>query len=116
MTTLVIVDDDPSFRRLARALLATRFRLVGEAGTLAEAREVIAARRPDAVLVDVNLPDGSGLELGAQLTAGSEPPLVVLTSSDVLDGWEVEVARRGVWGFIAKDAISAEAVAALLVP
>jgi DNA-binding NarL/FixJ family response regulator len=116
MTTLVIVDDDPSFRRVARALLASRFRLVGEAGTLAEAREVIAARRPDAVLVDVNLPDGSGLELGAALAPGSEPPMVVLTSSDDLAGAEDEVVRRGARGFLTKDALSAEAVAALLVP
>jgi DNA-binding NarL/FixJ family response regulator len=80
---VLIVDDDGGFRRSASRLLAERgYRVVGQAGSVAEARVAIEQLGPDAVLLDVNLPDGDGTSLAEEL-AGSHPDLrVLLTSCD----------------------------------
>jgi DNA-binding NarL/FixJ family response regulator len=85
--SVLIVDDDPAFRRLAyRMLLAAGLTVTGEAGDVAEA--IVAANqcRPDAVLVDLHLPDGNGIDLARELVALSWRPRVLLTSSDEVYG------------------------------
>jgi DNA-binding NarL/FixJ family response regulator len=81
-TTVLIVDDHPTFRRFARRLLEDGgFDVVGEA---VDARSGVAAAdalRPELVLLDVLLPDASGLTVARELAAGPSPPVVVLTSS-----------------------------------
>src|SRR4029079_8947275 len=80
---VLVVDDDPAFRELASTLLRRlELDVAGEAGTFAAALEVVRALRPDAVLVDVGLPDGDGLELAQRLAAMPWSPRVVITSSD----------------------------------
>lgn len=81
-STVLIIDDDPQFRRAASELLAARgYRVVGAAGTVEEGLAFAAALRPDAVLLDVNLPDGDGLSGAAHLSAEGGPR-VLLTSTD----------------------------------
>jgi DNA-binding response OmpR family regulator len=89
---VLIVDDDATFRRIARGALADRgYDVVGEAQTVAGARTALAETRPDAVLLDVNLPDGSGIALAGELSASVR---VLLTSS--------EDAAPGATPFVAK--------------
>ena len=75
MPTLLIVDDHPSFRAVARAALANDFTVVGEAvegaGGLKQAREL----RPDVVPLDVQLLDADGLAVAAELAVQDHPPL-----------------------------------------
>lgn len=79
---MLIVDDHESFRRFARrVLLASGFSVVGEAANAAAAMSEVAAVRPDVVLLDVMLPDRSGVEVARDLAAVPHPPRVVLTSS-----------------------------------
>lgn len=82
------VDDEPLNRALVRAMLARAAdpRLnaaqLREAGTLAAARTAWADQPADIVLLDVRLPDGSGLELAAELRAGvgrERPWIIALT-------------------------------------
>ena len=81
--TVVVVDDDARFRRAVTMLLRDRgYDVVGEAGGSAEGLAVVAELDPDAVLLDVNLADGDGVELAGRLCAGGERPRVLLTSSD----------------------------------
>jgi DNA-binding NarL/FixJ family response regulator len=95
---VLIVDDDPRFRRLAADALVTRgYAVVGEAGTIAAARAAVAALKPDAVLCDVNLPDGNGLTLAGEL----QPLRVLLTSSDA-DAAPRKLLARTRAGFVAK--------------
>ncbi len=65
--TLLIVDDDPRFRALARRLLRSRFSVVADAADCAGAYEAVARLRPQAALIDIGLPDCDGLELAARL-------------------------------------------------
>jgi DNA-binding NarL/FixJ family response regulator len=79
---VLIVDDHASFRRLAARLLTEAgFAIVGEAADGASALRETARLRPDVVLLDLVLPDGSGLQLASDLVRTAAPPRVVLTSS-----------------------------------
>ena len=56
--SVLVVDDDPAFRRLAQHMLAAfGLGFAGEADTVAAAISAAGALRPDAVLLDVGLPD-----------------------------------------------------------
>jgi DNA-binding NarL/FixJ family response regulator len=112
---VLIVDDNARFReRARRSLEADGYTVVAEAEDGASALRAARRHRPDVVLVDVGLPDMSGLTLAEQLTSGADGPAVVLTSthdaSDFADG----VARSGALGFVPKSALSGEAITALM--
>jgi DNA-binding NarL/FixJ family response regulator len=82
-SSVLIVDDDPAFRGLAgRMLAASGLSVAGEAGSVEQAIEAANRLKPDAVLVDIGLPDGSGMDLASTLAALPWRPRVVLTSSD----------------------------------
>jgi DNA-binding response OmpR family regulator len=81
--TVLIVDDDPDFRRLARQMLTSSgVEVINEAATVGSARVAATELRPDAALVDVCLPDGNGIELARELAALDWSPRIVLTSTD----------------------------------
>jgi len=88
--SVLIVDDDPIFRALARRLLMDAGLLVvGEAENVAGGLSVAEELRPDAALVDVGLPDGDGFELARRLIALPWRPRVLLTSV------EADIASNG---------------------
>jgi CheY-like chemotaxis protein len=80
---VLIVDDDPAFRRLAARMLTDAGLVVAaEAGDAEAGLAAAHAERPDAILVDVRLPDRDGVALAQELVALPWKPRVVLTSSD----------------------------------
>jgi DNA-binding NarL/FixJ family response regulator len=102
--SVLVVDDDPRFRELAaRMLTAQGMVVVGQAATVREAMAAAAALRPDAVLVDVGLPDGDGLALTRHLADSPGRPRVVLTSSDPDATTPAEALGARAVGFVAKD-------------
>ena len=115
LQSVVVVDDDPEFRRLASWLLAdSGLTVVGEADSVATA--VASARRlqPSAVLVDVELPDGDGITLARELAALPWHPRVVLTSVDG-DIITLEQARNaGARAFVHKAELPEARLAQLL--
>jgi len=101
--TVLLVDDDPSFRLLARRTLAgTSMTVVGEADTAASGAEAARALKPEAVLVDVGLPDSDGIALARELSALPWRPRIVLTSVDPDAASPDEVERSGACGFVPK--------------
>jgi DNA-binding NarL/FixJ family response regulator len=81
-TRVLIVDDHPSFRRLATRLLREAgFAVVGVAADGEGAVREVGRLSPDVVLLDVVLPDRSGLAIARELALLREPPRVVLISS-----------------------------------
>jgi DNA-binding NarL/FixJ family response regulator len=114
-STVLIVDDHPTFRRFARRLLEEAgFAIVGEASDGAAALAAVRELRPGAVLLDILLPDVSGLEVVAALARSREPPAVVLTSSRGADDLGVALERAPACGFLPKAEFSGAAFAALL--
>ena len=100
---ILLVDDDPVFRGLARRVLeASGLEIAGEAGTATEALAVARQARPAAALVDVGLPDGSGVELAFELAALPGPPRVVLVSTDPDAVSPEDIRRCGAGAFIPK--------------
>jgi DNA-binding NarL/FixJ family response regulator len=110
----LIVDDHEPFRAVARELLERAGYVVsGEAADAEEAFDAIAADAPDAVLLDVQLPDRDGFAVATALAA-ADGPAVVLVSSREADDYGRRIVACGARGFISKSKLSAAALAALL--
>lgn len=115
--TVLVVDDDPAFRRLAQRILAScGLAVAGEADTAASAISVAGTLRPEAVLVDVGLPDSDGIALARQLTALPWRPRVVLTSSNAEAATASEVRTSGAEAFVPKDDLPSAPLGDLLGP
>ena len=111
---VLIVDDHEPFRAVAREVLERGGYVVsGEAGDAAEALAAVAADAPDAVLLDVQLPDRDGFSVAAELAAVNGPPVVLISSREA-DDYGRRVAACGARGFIAKSKLSAATFGALL--
>jgi two-component system, LytTR family, response regulator len=80
---VVIVDDEPPARAKLRRLLAELpdFRIVAEAGDVAEAVAAIGTARPDVLYLDVQLGTQSGFDVVDALRAAEAPPLIVFTTA-----------------------------------
>jgi len=105
---VLIVDDDEAFREFAAQLLGGRgYDVVGRAGGVAEARAAVGRLRPDALLLDVNLPDGNGVALATELSRDGESPRVLLTSTDSSAVTRPLLERSGATGFVAKPDLTA---------
>jgi DNA-binding NarL/FixJ family response regulator len=111
---ILIVDDHPGFRASARRTLeAGGFDVIGEADDGAAALDAAGDLTPDVVLLDVQLPDASGIDLAGKLSANGGPA-VILTSSRPLDQLGPDVTRSGALGFIPKDELTASAIEELV--
>jgi CheY-like chemotaxis protein len=107
-TRVLIVDDSAPFRRAARELLERRgYVVVGEAGSWAEAIEAVQRLAPDAVLLDIRLPDGCGFELSAALTQARPELAVLLVSADEPPALDTRVEAAGAQGFVPKSCLAA---------
>jgi DNA-binding NarL/FixJ family response regulator len=106
MAIRVFLLDDPEIvRRGVAELLEAQpdIDVVGEAGTLVQARGRIAATNPDVALLDVRLPDGSGIDLCRELhESGSEVRCVILTAYDEDEAIYAAVIG-GASGYVLKD-------------
>jgi two-component system KDP operon response regulator KdpE len=80
-TVLVVEDEVPMRRFLSAALNSHGFRVV-EAGSLAIAEQLATEQHPDAILLDLGLPDGDGLTLLRTLRTWSAAPVIVLSARD----------------------------------
>jgi DNA-binding response OmpR family regulator len=82
--TVLLVEDDPSLGAILAKNLEARGYRVARAETLAQALAALAAEAPRVLLLDVNLPDGSGWDvLRALEAAGRRVPTVVLSAVQV---------------------------------
>jgi two-component system, NarL family, response regulator DevR len=112
---LLVVDDHEVVRQGLVALLERRrqFQVVAQAGTMAEAMAQVRRFVPDLVLMDVRLPDGSGIEACREIRAEFPAiPVVFLTSSpEEEDVFAAIIA--GANGYVLKQSRAAKLIAAL---
>jgi two-component system, OmpR family, response regulator RegX3 len=108
-TVLLVEDEESITAPLAEALSREGFEPV-VAGTAAEALELASARPPDLVLLDLMLPDGSGLDVCRELRSRSAVPIVMLTArgeeTDRVVGLEVGADDYVVKPFSARELIA----------
>jgi DNA-binding NarL/FixJ family response regulator len=109
--TIVIVDDHELFRSGVRSEVEGLVDVVGEAGSVEEAVRVIAATRPDVVLLDVHMPGGGGVEVIRRIaTTDPGQRFLALSVSDAAED-VIAVVRAGARGYVTKS-ISGEELAA----
>ena len=115
MTTVLLVDDHPLFLDGVRAALAGApdIEIVGEAHSRASAVHQAASLKPGVVLMDLNLPDGSGIDATREiLTAAPGTGVLVITMSDDDDA-VVAAMRAGARGYVVKGAGRADLLQAV---
>ena len=84
---VLIIDDHAQFRAIARELLERRgFAVVGEADGAKAGLEAAGAVAPDAVVLDIHLPDGNGIDVCRALTEANPGLVVLLVSADAQHG------------------------------
>ncbi|MEV6549613.1 response regulator transcription factor [Streptomyces sp. NPDC051597] len=112
---VLIVDDHPLFRSGLRAALESTggTDVVAEAATAAEALEAVALQVPDVVVMDLALPDASGVDVTRRL-GGLHPglPVLMLTMSDD-DGSLLAALQAGARGYLVKGAGAGEVLHAV---
>ena len=111
---VLIVDDHVVVRHgLKSAIQSHGYEVVAEAGSINEAQAFMAQTNPDAIIVDINLPDGSGFDLVAwSRRVSPRTAIVVLTLNDGAD--YVRAAKSaGANAFIIKNAPLSDVIAAL---
>ena len=103
---ILIVDDHAVVRIGLRTVLsnASGFRVVGEAGTVAESISLAVQARPDVVLMDVRLPDGSGVEACRRIKADNPDMRVVMLTSYQDEEAIVGAVMAGASGYLLKQA------------
>jgi two-component system, OmpR family, KDP operon response regulator KdpE len=113
---ILLVEDNELNRSLVRAIISrtTEPRLRGanlaEAETVAEAQEMLASGGFDVVLLDVHLPDGSGLAVARDLAARPDRPAVVALTAAAMAREEAAAMDAGCDTFLAKPYTSADLV------
>ncbi len=98
---MVLVDDDAAFAPAAAELIVREGYAVTTCACLAEARRVLAEALPDLVLLDLNLPDGSGLELFRELDERGFHAVVLITGNASV-GTVVDALRRRALDYLPK--------------
>lgn len=82
MTRVLLVDDHPMIGAALEMLLRdSDYKLVGRARTAAQATRQISSLKPDLLLLDVHLPDGSGLDIFRRLSRARVRPKVILLTA-----------------------------------
>ena len=112
---LLLVDDHEVVRQGLAALLARRdgFQVVAEAGSVAESIELAERFRPDLVIMDVRLPDGSGIEACREIRAEHPEIRVVMLTSYPDEEAVLSAIVAGASGYLLKQVRARDLVAAL---
>ena len=102
MPTLLVIDDEPSVQYAFRRVFGDEGVTVLPAHTLAEGRARAAEDRPDVIVLDIQLPDGSGLDLFRELHA-SDPkrPIVFITAHGTTET-AIEAMKGGAFDYLVK--------------
>jgi DNA-binding NarL/FixJ family response regulator len=114
---VLIADDQTLLRDSFRVLLETDpgFAVVGEAGTGREAVRLALAERPRVVLMDIRMPDMTGIEATERICRETGDIRVLILTTFDLDEYVYGALRAGASGFLLKDASAAELLAAIRV-
>jgi len=102
---LVSIDDHALFRAGLRKVVSDEsdMSLVADAGDWDEGWRAILRHVPDVLLLDINLPGRSGLDLIAPVTDGCPSVRVVMLSMYAAPSYALRARQAGAWGYVSKD-------------
>ncbi|MFT3868206.1 MAG: response regulator transcription factor [Nibricoccus sp.] len=105
---LLIVDDSPFVRQGVKAIIETIGRgsginVVGEAASVDEAIRKSVQLKPDVVLLDIRLPDGSGIAACEKIARQDPAPKVLIFTSHISDPLIYEAITAGAEGYLMKE-------------
>jgi DNA-binding NarL/FixJ family response regulator len=106
MTTVLLVDDHPLFLDGVRAALSGQsdLEVVAEAHDVATALALVGELAPDVVLMDLNLPDGNGVDATRSVLAARPETRVLVITMNADDDAVVAAMRAGARGYVVKGA------------
>ena len=111
---ILIVDDHPSVRAgVRRAVEGAGMRCCGEAASRDEAVAQIALHNPDGVILDLNLPDGSGLDVITWIREHSQTMAIVMLTISDEDSHLLAAMKSGASAYVKKSAPLSQIVASL---
>lgn len=105
MITVAIVDDHPIVRAGMRAILASSddIVVVAEGGSGGEALRLVDEYHPDVLVLDINLPDKSGIDVTRQLQAQNSPTAILILTAHDDSRLIFELLENGALGYVLKD-------------
>lgn len=113
--SILIIDDHPLFREGLKAIIErdSKFEVVGEAGTGREGLRMVKKLKPDLVLVDISLPDQSGIELTREIRSLILDTRVMIVSMHSKIDYIAEAFQAGATGYVIKESASERLLHAL---
>ena len=115
MKRLFIVDDHPMFREGLKSIIAQnpQLEVVGEAGDGVTALKMVESLKPDLILMDISLPDTTGVELTREIRKVLPQTRILMVSMHGRIDYITAAFQAGAMGYIVKDASSGKILQAL---
>ena len=106
--TILIIDDHPLFREGLKAIIErdNRFEVIGEAGNGREGLRLAKELKPDLALVDMSLPDQSGIQLTRELKNASLKTSIMMITMHSKVYYIVKAFQAGATGYVVKESAS----------
>lgn len=103
--TILIVDDHPLVREGLKSILrpAAEYEVIGQAGKARDALHLVKSLQPDLVLLDLSLPDKSGLEICREIRNISPPTRILIVSMHSKVDYIVKAFQAGATGYMTKE-------------
>jgi len=109
----IVIEDEPNIRRLIKMALEAEQFQVFEAATVSRGLIEAGSRQPDVVLVDLGLPDGTGIDFIRDIRAWSDVPIIVVSARTHEDN-KIEALNIGADDYLSKPFSPGELVARVL--